>query len=427
MIEHVTHALRHFFFQPISAVGFGLMRAAFGTVAGLYYLMQWTDVTQYYSNAGVLPTDLMPSLQRGTYVFTILQYVTEPSPVFWLYVLLLIALLCTALGIRPRIATVASTLLLFSFHERNQMILLGGDVLLRNIGFLLILCPNIDAFSLKRAHAQWSHWIKTQTLLPTPTMPIWPYRLLLWQMIVLYLTSLWYKLIGIPWTHGTAIQIVLHHGYFSRLDPAMANRLMALAVPADYLSMIWEALWFVLLIPHRPPWVKRWILFGGILFHGSIFLLMDAGSFSLVIFTAYLGLLLFPLTDHRTIVVLYDGHCGLCRRSVFVLQLFDWLHRLRLVDLHDTNARKKIAPRLTSQQLNAAMHVGIPVNTSRSSPTAYRFMKGFDAFRALSGHLPALRIIAPLLYVPGIAPIGRRVYAFIARKRLRCSHADCLT
>jgi hypothetical protein len=65
--------------------------------------------------------------------------------------------------------------------------------------------------------------------------------------------------------------------------------------------LTWEGLWILLLVPRfitnlLPPQLpriplKRILIIGGIVFHVSIFVLMDAGSFSLAILTAYIGLL----------------------------------------------------------------------------------------------------------------------------------------
>ena len=62
----------------------------------------------------------------------------------------------------------------------------GGDTMLRTIGFLLMIAPEVRAFSLSRLREQWHHWKRkgSEGMLQSPlTMSIWPYRLLLWQLI----------------------------------------------------------------------------------------------------------------------------------------------------------------------------------------------------------------------------------------------------
>lgn len=294
-------SLQAFFFTPSTARGFGLMRIAWAGVALAYFLMQWQDVDFFYGNDGFMSPDIAHVLMRSSWHFTILSYITAPLPVFTLYLLMLVCLFGTMIGVYPRFMTIASVILLFSFDERDIMVLGGGDTLLRNIGFILTICPCLDAFSLKRLDMQHRYFQKTGSLLPPLTMSAWPYRLLLWQMIVLYGTSFWYKMLGTLWSSGHAVQAALHHPFFSRWPDFIVNPLMPLAPIVDWVSLTWEGLWILLLVPRwltdllpkqipRIP-LKRILMIGGIFFHGSIFVLMDAGSFSLVMFTAYLGLL----------------------------------------------------------------------------------------------------------------------------------------
>jgi predicted DCC family thiol-disulfide oxidoreductase YuxK len=155
----------------------------------------------------------------------------------------------------------------------------------------------------------------------------------------------------------------------------------------------------------------------GILVHGGIFLMMDVGTFSLTICVAYLGLLLDDDFDairsilnrkERSVVVLFDGRCGFCQKAIITLKSFDWLQRLEFANYHDANVRKKYAPDTDFKALNTEMHVRLPDGTLNA---------GFFAFRSLSWHFPALWILAPMLYIPGIPTIGRWIYRWVANHR----------
>lgn len=443
----LPRSIEGFFFRRVDARGFSLMRAAWGFVTGAFLLMQWKDVAYYYSNTGILPDALEGIISRNSWRFTVLEWVEDPTAVFCLYLILLVCLFCTTIGLWPRVMTIASTLLLFSFHERNPMVLGGGDTLLRTIGFVLMIAPGIGGFSILRLQRQWPHWKTTRTLLPPPTMPIWPWRLLLWQLIVLYGTSLWYKLLGTMWVNGTAVEATFHHPIFVRWPMWVMNMLMPAAGLGDYLALFWQGMWLLLLIPRRvtdllPARVprfplKRLLIGGGVLFHGGILLLMDAGVFSLAVFTAYLGLLLAddfawlrriandgdPPPAAARITILFDGHCGLCLRSIFALQLLDWADRLRYADFRDADTRSREAPGITLATLDKALHARLP-DASGSAARA-RYLTGFDAFRRIARELPPLWPLVPVLHLPGAAPLGRRIYARIAAKRATCDHADC--
>ena len=432
----IIRAIDRFFFAEVSASGFGLMRIAWAATALAFLLGGAPDVIRYYSEIGILPADLGHLVFRSEHRFTLLTSITTPGAVVALWSITVVSLLCMMLGIWPRLMTIASVLLLFSFQERNLQPLGGGDTVLRTVGFLLMISPEVSAFSVDRAEKQWASWQSTGNFLQPLRTHIWPYRLLLWQMIIIYLTSLWDKTQGTMWTDGTVVAVVLHHTHFARWPKEFMDSIIWVSPFACLYTLVFEGAWGLLLIPQkvwskRPQWMrrfslKRWIICGGLVFHWGIFLFMDVGSFPCAMTTAYIGLLLdddFAMFTRKLnkhwkgkIAVLYDGRCHLCQRSIFTVQLLDHLHRMRIVNFRDKTQKNTYAKDLSEEDLDKAMHIILPDGTT---------YKGFDAFRILTWHLPALRAFTPLLWIPGVAPIGRRVYTRIANTRNACSTGAC--
>ncbi len=428
--------LDRFLFRRISASGFGLMRMAWAATALTFLLFQWSDVSFFFSSTGIISPELYFSSFRGDYRFTLLDTYTDPVAVFGLYLLLLGSLISAIIGYRTRFSTIVAALLLFSFHERNLLPLSGGDTMLRNLGFILMIAPEIRAFSLDRARKQWKSWNETKELLPPLTMSIWPWRLLLWQFVVIYIASGIDKSIGSMWWDGTAVASALHHTHFARWPMWMMDVFSVASPVIGSTILVFEFGWLLVLVPESstrqlPQYVKRHavrraLLLGGVLFHGGIFVLMDVASFSVAMLSGYLGLLLTEdFADLRkwingrranSISVLYDAACHLCRRSMFVLLLCDHLKRLRAVNFRDATLRKKYAPDIAIQDLDRAMHISIEDH----------HYAGFDAFRKMSHHLPVLWPFAPLLYIPGVPQAGRRIYRYIAENRNRCADGYCV-
>lgn len=119
-------------------------------------------------------------------------------------------------------------------------------------------------------------------------------------------------------------------------------------------------------------------------------------------------------------VVLYDGDCAFCQKSVRILKSLDWLHRLKIQDARDTDNWPRTAIPLDLKRMLEEMHV--------VTPDRRRVYAGFSAFRWIAWRLPATLIIAPLLYLPGIPWLGNRVYRWIARHRYQlvpCSNGEC--
>lgn len=423
---NILARIDRFFFARSPASGLGAMRVAWAAVAFAYFLMQWQDVSLFYSDRGFIPRAFLGVVARHEWYTSVLTLVGTPHAVFAVYALLLACLFLSMVGILPRLTTILGFLLMCSFHERNMLVLGGGDTVLRLLGFILCVSPGIGALSLSRGLAQWKEWKRTRKFLKPVTAYAWTYRLVLWQALVVYLVSLWWKMMGTTWHAGTAVEIALHHPFFSRW-PHFIESFLPLMPFVTYATLAFEAAWVVMLFPRqwRPVPLKLALLACGTAFHLSIFFLMDAGSFAPAMLALYCGLVqeediawIRKALNRRKkrIIVLYDGDCGLCLRTTFVLSLADWLQRLTWRNFRDAAVQKKEAKELNFTAMKREIHVLIGKGVYR----------GFFAFRALCWHVPALWPLAPFLYLPGVPAIGKRIYAQISARRAVCRHGECM-
>lgn len=420
----------HFWFEPISSTGFGLMRILFGLTALLTFLSEWSLVDLFYGPKGVLPRELGPSIFRADWHFSLLlnanTFFTHA-----LYVALLVSLTLVILGVWTRRSLLVAIILMYSFHEYGQITLDSGDTLQRLIGFILLLSPCGRAMSIDalRRRLRSSRETGRDIDVSARTMPIWPYRLLLWQIILLYTSAVIEKWSGTTWISGSAVAITMHHAHFTRLSPALANTASYLSPLIGDFTLITQSLWVALLIIPVLTWVKllpksasgsfkRALLLAGLLTHGGIMMLMDIGTFSLAVFASYLGLLkdddfsalrsVFNRRKRQKAIILFDGRCGLCGTMTIILTSFDWLRRLQFVNYHDPKVRETYAPGISMKELDTAMHV----RSLDGSMT-----KGFCGFRTLAWQLPPLWILVPILYIPGVPFLGENVYEWVAKHR----------
>jgi predicted DCC family thiol-disulfide oxidoreductase YuxK len=109
---------------------------------------------------------------------------------------------------------------------------------------------------------------------------------------------------------------------------------------------------------------------------------------------------------HPTLI--YDGECGICRQAVTLVKRWDREHVLHYVPFQDSAAVARFA--ITLPALAAAMHLVFPDG---------RVYAGADAVPELLRLFPGKRWLAPPFRIPGILPLARRIYAWIARRR-RC-------
>ena len=94
------------------------------------------------------------------------------------------------------------------------------------------------------------------------------------------------------------------------------------------------------------------------------------------------------------IIVLYDGACAFCRKSIALLKKLDWLGKLAYADARDESSPLMQIPAIAAAPLLEQRHVWDP----RTSPRR----GGFPSIRWLAWRIPAMWLVAPLLHLPGM-------------------------
>ncbi len=428
-LTSLGNRIRLFWFRPISAAGFGMMRVAFAATTFLTMIIQAPNVQRYYGPSGILPHSMISSVMRHEWRFSLLDN-ANASMVNVLFISLLITLVLVMLGIGGRLVLGLCLILLYSFHEYGSFLLDGGDTLTRVIGFLLLLAPSYRTCTLpnllKRLQSV-SETGKDQHI-ALRTMPIWPYRLLLWQMVCIYTFATYSKLTGPTWRSGSAIAIAIHHGHFQQVPTRVADWMSHFSPMLGYLTIMLQGSWALIIILPILSWfgfayrgnrnLKRFLLLSGVILHTGILLMMNVGTFTYAVYTAYLGLLLDndfkairSFINHgmrRPLIVLYDGRCGFCKKTIFLIHIMDWLHRIQFENLHDQKVRERYAPHVEVATLNEAIHTVDQKDGIK---------KGFFAVRTVCMELPMFWPVVYLLFIPGIPAIGTRVYGYIAAHR----------
>jgi predicted DCC family thiol-disulfide oxidoreductase YuxK len=112
-------------------------------------------------------------------------------------------------------------------------------------------------------------------------------------------------------------------------------------------------------------------------------------------------------------LVVFDGGCGLCTGTIAVLRRLDVLGRLRFADAGADWIRIASAyPFLNAQSCLTDMHVIVARKQG-----AFSVETGFDAYRSMAWAVPLAWPLLPLLYVPGVPTVGRRIYRYVASHR----------
>jgi predicted DCC family thiol-disulfide oxidoreductase YuxK len=120
-----------------------------------------------------------------------------------------------------------------------------------------------------------------------------------------------------------------------------------------------------------------------------------------------------------SVVVLFDGGCPMCRRTVRNLRRLDWLNRLQYADATNSANRNRLAPGLSEAEAMQQMYV-VDVSGRRAG--------GYDAVIRIARELPVLWPLHVAGKLPGVSYLGRAVYRMVAANRTRrgvCSDDLC--
>ena len=117
-------------------------------------------------------------------------------------------------------------------------------------------------------------------------------------------------------------------------------------------------------------------------------------------------------------IILYDGACPRCLRTMLVLDWLDSGRRLQYIDLeHEWPRAAALLPALSQNAAREAMHVVGPDGS---------LDRGFHAFRTLANALRVTWPVRPLLRTSLARTLGERLYRRIARGRSRfCTMETC--
>lgn len=131
-----------------------LFRVMLALVLLFDLLLRFSDIGAFYTDAGVLPRSAQIELYSGLPSLVSLHLMSGSLGVqLVLFALSFAAALALLVGYRTLTATFVSWVLLVSLHNRNPMVLQGGDVLLRLLLFWSLFLPLGARASLDRLFA----------------------------------------------------------------------------------------------------------------------------------------------------------------------------------------------------------------------------------------------------------------------------------
>lgn len=239
------------------------------------FLAKW-----FYSDVGIVPrVALFDGLVRDSR-FSLMDAIGQQWLAFAFFVVWIVVLIGLLLGYRTRLMVILNYLIVLSIHERNGYILTGADTAIRVFSFWMIFAPITHHYSLDALRRK---------IRPKPAFAL-PVRMLQWQLIIIYVTTMYLKLLEPIWVEGDALfyvlqldSILLFPGEILRQAPQwLLTNLTHFTLAAEI------AIPLLLAFP-----IQRWfiaIAFGlAVMLHGGIGLTLAIPDFSLVMLIAFIA------------------------------------------------------------------------------------------------------------------------------------------
>ncbi len=275
----------------------GVFRILMGSLAFINLLMIAIDFDAWFSERGFVPQAL-GAQYAGTdmYKFDMTFGATNFYLVAGFYALVTLAAFFTAIGFWTRVSSIFLFLGIVTLHQRNQVILHGGDTLLRACCFYMAIAPSGASCSVDRLIALW----KGKAPLIPPMVSLWPQRMLQLQVAIVYFTTVWHKWTGTAWRNGTATWYVPQLSEFKRFPaPAFVDALPLVKL-TTYGTLAAE-LCLATLVFFKP--FRKWVLLVGLIMHGTIEYRFNIPLFGFMMTSTY--------------IAFYDGE-----------EITDWFKRL---------------------------------------------------------------------------------------------------
>lgn len=395
-----------FWFEPVGPANLGFLRVVFyGGILWLYGVWWHVD----YSAWG----DVSDAFWMPIHLFRVLGLSAASPDVLGMLQgtwLIAVALACIGLWTRPAtwVALLTGAYLLALPHNFGKIHHADAIVAITLGTMAFARCG--DAWSVDRLLDRWRHPRGAE--IPASGEYSWPVKLAWTLVTLLFLGAGVSKLrhSGLAWIFSDNMQILLLR-HRAPLGEFVAQWGW-IPVTMAFITVLFEVAAPLALFSRR----ARAVLIPGLFsMQIGIALLMH------VTFTQFILLYLFwvpwvavgrwlarRLGSEPRRIMLFDGDCGLCERTVAVVRGLDLLGRVEPRDLsRDWAAVRALFPDLDRAACLEAMHVVGPGG---------RISVGFDAYRSLARALPLGWILLPLLHLPGARTVGRAVYRYVSAR-----------
>jgi len=396
---------------------FGLYRIYLGIFFIFYYIRLAPSWLMLYGPAGISPLSKLPLSQYQIFD-SLFRYINTEWVMVLLYIVSLIFAFALTFGILGKIPLIWLWVMNFSMMYMGLYIVTSGEEqILAVLMFYSLFFPLNSSLAWRRKSK------RKKAPDSNKKVTVWALRALQIQFALIYALSFHIKLgSDVSWRDGTVVYYAMMAMTYARWPGAelfsFGNAIFSRL--ATYYTLLVESL-FPLLVWWRP--LRVWLVLAAIFLHVNLAIFLEGLDVFNWVMIAGLILFLpsrrtriwFRQTFKKTGSLVYDGSCGLCRKSIKLIKVLDPSHRLNYIDMRNRAAMKGLT-KVDRQQAEQEIHLVDDRGNIR---------KGFFVYRALAKTLPLMYPMLILLYFPGSRFLGPVIYKLIASNRYNLSTNVC--
>ena len=416
LIDRIDFVWQRIWFQDRPTTPLEISRIGIGAALLLHYALATPYLLAFWGDGGWMPRTLLTQEHPDPWAQSILFYFTESWQLYAFHELFLACCVAFTLGWRTswvKWAVLASQL---SYDNRNPDMYYGVDSILACLLLILCFAPIGRAVSLDRVRQVRSAKLLDLGAHPPRFSSRWAFactRLMQIQMAVLFFYSAVGKIRGDDWWHGDAIWRVFSSAdyYNESILRILASNFWLVNI-ASYTTVLIELAFPFMVWQHRS---RPYLLAGAIFLHVQFALLLNLYYFSFVMIMGHMSFVrpqwlqrLGSIWKWRIgpMEMIYDGHCGFCKRSMAGFLAFDGLRQIQIRDF-----RANPSDVVSDEQMKKALYLVLPDK---------RALPGFEAYRYVVLRVPGLWWLIPFFYLPVLSRrFGHPIYNWVAANRSR--------
>lgn len=254
------------FFAPADPRSYAALRIGYAVAALFIWIDLWPIRHDLFASGGLFgaaPEGAGPPID-------VYAWAETDAAVTAVMLGALAAILLLALGVQTRLAAIGTYAWAVSSAVAAPVAQSGFDVILRVVGFVLVISPVVSTWALTGRRRR-------------TAPPVYGLRLVQWQLMLIYVSTVWLKAPDPFWRNGEAISYFLM-SMFARAPGPAAAHLGALGALLTYGTLLIEAAVPFLLYVRRTRWIG---VVAGICLHGTILATSRLALFTIAVLPLY--------------------------------------------------------------------------------------------------------------------------------------------